>query len=327
MGQRNTMSIRSITDPLGIERASKDRGVGLARFLGWLSLGLGVTTLAARPKVSRLAGIDGSPAAQRVLLLAGVRELGHAATLLAGRRTRLGTWGRVAGDAVDLAVCAAGMRRRLGKRQQRLRYARAAVAALTALDLYAAVRASRGRRHRAGDRVHASVTVNRSVADVYRFWHDFENLPRFMDHLQSVRIIDERRSRWKAKAPAGRTVEWYAEIVEDRPNELIEWRSVPGAKVRNVGRVSFRPTPDRHGTEVRVELDYSPPGRWFGALVASAFGENPRQQIHDDLRRFKQVIETGEITRSDGMPHGVSMRHQVMQRPAQPLAGHGAPRR
>lgn len=327
MGQRNTMSIRSVTDPLGIERASPDRGVGLARFLGWLSLGMGVTTLAAGPTVSRLTGIDGSPAAQRVLWLAGVRELGHAATLLVGRRARWGTWVRVAGDAVDLVACGAGMRRRIGQRRRRLGYTSAAVAAVTALDLYAAVRASRGQRRRGEKRVHASVTVNRGVADVYRFWHDFENLPRFMDHLRSVRVIDDRRSRWTAKAPAGRTVEWEAEIVDDRPNELIEWRSVPGAKVRSVGRVSFRPTPDRHGTEVRVELDYSPPGRWFGALVASAFAENPHQQVRDDLRRFKQVIETGEITRSDGMPHGVSMRHQVMQRPAQPLAGHGAPRR
>lgn len=315
------MGVRSVTDTLGIERESQDRGSqGLARFLGWFSLGLGGAALAARPGVSRLCGIDDSPAAQTVLQAAGVRELGHAAALLIPRRAGWGAWTRVAGDIMDLAACGRAMRYRRGDRRRRLMYTTGAIAGITAVDLYTAVRATRGRRMKGGNRAHASVTVNRRVEATYRFWHDFENLPRFMYHLQSVRTTGDRRSHWTAKAPAGKSVEWDAEIIDDRPNELIRWRSMKGAKVPNSGSVRFMPAAGGHGTEVRIELEYAVPGRIFGAMVAKVFGEDPQQQICDDLRRFKQVIETGEITRSDGSPHGTSIQQQAKQRPAQPLA-------
>lgn len=315
------MGVRSVTDPLGIERESQDRASqGLARFLGWFSLGLGAAALAARPRVSRLCGIDDSPAAQTVLQVAGVRELGHAAALLVPRRAGWGAWTRVAGDVMDLAACGQAMRHRGGERRRRLMYTTGAIAGITAVDLYTAVRATRGRRMKGGNRAQAAVTVNRSVEAAYRFWHDFENLPRFMYHLESVRTTGDRRSHWTAKGPAGKSVEWDAEVVDDRPNELIMWRSMKGARVPNSGCVRFMPATGGHGTEVRIEVEYSVPGRMFGAMVAKVFGENPQQQICDDLRRFKQVIETGEITRSDGSPHGTSIQQQAKQRPAQPLA-------
>ncbi|MEV1287667.1 SRPBCC family protein [Micromonospora sp. NPDC049679] len=321
MGRKNTMGVRSVTDTLGIERESQDRGSeGMARFLGWFSLGLGAAALAARPRISRLCGVDDSPTAQAVLQAAGVRELGHAAVLLIPRRAGWGAWTRVAGDMIDLATCRQGMQRRRGDRRRRLMYTTWAVAGITAVDLYTAVRATRGRRMKDGNRVHASVTVNRRADEVYRFWHDFENLPRFMYHLQSVRMTGDRRSHWTAKAPAGRSVEWDAEVVDDRPNELISWRSIEGSRVPNSGCVRFMPAAGGRGTEVRVELGYSVPGRMFGAKVAKVFGEHPQQQVCDDLRRFKQVIETGEIAQSDGSPHGTSLKQQVKQRPAQPLA-------
>ncbi|SCL54707.1 Uncharacterized membrane protein [Micromonospora eburnea] len=318
------MGVRSATDALGIERATEDRGsVGMSRILGWFSLGLGVTTLAAGPQVGRLAGIDDSRAARAVLRTAGVRELGHAATLLVPRRPGLGAWTRVAGDVMDLAAAGHALRQRRGERRRRLTYVMAALAGITAVDLYVSARATRGRRGMTGSgRAHASVTVNRTPQEAYRFWRDFENLPRFMYHVQSVRTTDGRRSQWTAKAPAGRSVRWEAEVVEERPNRLIRWRSVDGARVPNAGTVRFTPTDGGKGTEIRVELEYAPPGRVLGALVARAFGENPRQQIVDDLRRFKQVIETGEIARSDGTPDGTSIRNQVEQRPARPLAAH-----
>ncbi|MFG1954938.1 SRPBCC family protein [Micromonospora sp. NPDC048830] len=321
MSRRSTIGVRSVTDALGIEReAQSRRSQGLARFLGWFSLGLGVTTLAARPRVSRLCGVDDSRTAQAVLQATGLRELGHAAALLIPRRTGWGAWTRVAGDVVDLAASTTAMRNRRGDRRNRLMYTTWALAGITAVDLYAAIQVTRGRRISPPSRVQASVTINRSAADAYRFWHDFENLPRFMSHLESVRTIGDRRSHWTAKAPGGRRVEWDAEITADRPNEMITWRSVDGATVPNSGSVRFVPAAGGRGTEVRIDLEYAPPGRMFGAALARIFGENPQQQVCDDLRRFKQVIETGEIARSDGSPDGTNMQQQIKQRPAQPLA-------
>jgi uncharacterized membrane protein len=321
MGRKTTIGVRSVTDTLGMERGSQDRASeGMARFLGWFSLGLGTAALAAQPRVSRLAGIDDSPAARSVLRIAGARELGHAAALLIPRRAGRAAWTRVAGDIMDLAACGRAIQGRRGARRRRLTYATAAVAGITAVDLYTAVRATRGRRRTDGNRASGAVTVNCSLEDAYRFWRDVENLPRFMYHLQSVRMIGDRQSQWAAKGPTGKSVEWEAEIVEDRPNMLIEWRSTPGARVPNSGSVRFTPAPGGRGTEVRVDLEYSVPGGVLGARVAKVFGENPQQQICDDLRRFKQVIETGEVARSDGSPHGASIQQQAKQRPAQPLA-------
>jgi uncharacterized membrane protein len=116
-------------------------------------------------------------------------------------------------------------------------------------------------------------------------------------------VIDDRRSRWIAKAPAGATVEWEAEIVDDRPRELIAWRSLPEGDVPNQGVVRFIPAPADQGTEVHVELHYDPPGGKLGALVAKLFGEEPNQQVKGDLRRLKQVLEIGEVVHSDSSIH------------------------
>lgn len=152
--------------------------------------------------------------------------------------------------------------------------------------------------------VQQAVTINRPPEDVYRFWHDFQNLPRFMMHLESVQVVGNKRSHWKAKAPAGTTVEWDAETTEDRANELIAWRSLEGSQIENEGTVHFTPAPAGRGTEVRVDLRYDAPGGKAGALVAKLFGEEPEQQVKAELRVFKQVMETGEVTQSDATIHG-----------------------
>ncbi|MEU1688922.1 SRPBCC family protein [Micromonospora sp. NPDC005707] len=310
-----------MTDALGIERETPDRrSQGTARVLGWFSLGLGAAAIAATPRLSRLCGVDDSRTARTVLRAAGVRELGHAAALLIPRRAGWGTWTRVAGDIMDLAACGRAMSHRKGERRRRLMYTTGALAGITVVDLYTALRTTRGRPMTGRNRAHGAVTINRNIEEAYRFWHDFENLSRFMYHLQSVRMTGVRQSHWTAKAPAGRSVEWDAEVVEDRPNELIRWRSTGGATVPNSGCVRFMRAAGGHGTEVRVELEYSVPGGKPGALVAKVFGEDPQQQVCDDLRRFKQMIETGEIVRSDGSPQGTSMQQQAKQRPARPLA-------
>lgn len=143
-----------------------------------------------------------------------------------------------------------------------------------------------------GIKVEHSVSVNRPVNEVYRFWRSLENLPRFMDHLEAVVVIDEDRSHWTAKGPAGTKVEWDAEIHNEIPDELLAWRSLPGSDVDNAGSVHF--TPVGNATEVRVVLSYDPPAGKVGATVAKLLGEEPSQQVQDDLRRFKQVMEAEE---------------------------------
>lgn len=145
-----------------------------------------------------------------------------------------------------------------------------------------------------GYHIEHGIRVNRPVKEVYRIWRNFENLPRFMRHLKSVRCEDHRLSHWVAKAPAGTTVEWDAEVVGDRENELITWRSV-GGDVDNAGSVTFHRTPDGKGTDLHVQLCYTPPVGRLGAIVARLFGENPKRQITEDLQRFKQFMEEGRI--------------------------------
>lgn len=293
----------------------------LSRALGWLSLALGTTALAAPRAVSMFAGVDDSPQAQVVLRAAGVRELTHAAGLLGSRNPGPWVWTRVLGDAMDLSALGRAMVDRRGERRRRTAMATAIVAGITAVDVLAAILSSR--RSEARKRVmcvSAAVTVNRSPEEVYRFWRNFENLPGFMYHLESVRSDGNGRSHWTARGPAGRTVEWDAEIIEEVPNQVLAWRSRDGSKVPNSGRVRFDRAAGGRGTEIRVEMDYAPPAGALGKAVAAMFGEEPNQQIKDDLRRFKQVIETGEVVRSDGSPRGTSARQQVMQRPAQPVS-------
>jgi uncharacterized membrane protein len=155
-------------------------------------------------------------------------------------------------------------------------------------------------------KVEKSVSIfNKSPEELYRFWHDFENLPSFMKHLKSVTVINEQRSHWVVNAPGNATVEWDAEIIVDDPaNHLIAWSSVANAAIDNSGFVRFRSAPPGRGTEVKVVLEYSPPGGVVGVASAKLFGEEPEQQLGDDLRRFKQLMETGEIATTEGQPSG-----------------------
>ena len=154
-------------------------------------------------------------------------------------------------------------------------------------------------------RVEKTVTIqNKSPEELYTFWHDFGNLPTFMKHLKSVTIISDTRSHWIANAPMGASVEWDAEIITDRPNQLITWASVEGADVSNSGFVRFQSAPPGRGIEVKLVMEYSPPGGGLTAAIAKVFGENPEQQIGEDLRRFKMLMETGEFATIEGQSSG-----------------------
>lgn len=143
-----------------------------------------------------------------------------------------------------------------------------------------------------GTKVEKSVTINRPASELYAFWRNFENLPQFMNHLESVRSIGGERTHWVAKGPAGTKVEWDAEVYNEKPNELIAWRTLEGSQVSSAGSVRFEESPNG-GTIVRVSLKYDPPGGKLGALVARLFGENPERQIDEDLDRFKQLMDKG----------------------------------
>jgi uncharacterized membrane protein len=141
-----------------------------------------------------------------------------------------------------------------------------------------------------------NITIDRPRADLYRLWRDFSNLPRFMQHVERVDVLSPERSHWVVRAPGGMKVEWDSILTDDRPNELLAWRSADGADVRNTGRVEFRDAPGGRGTEVRAVLAYEPPGGTIGRALATLLGEEPSLQARDDLRRFKQMVETGEVS-------------------------------
>lgn len=155
-----------------------------------------------------------------------------------------------------------------------------------------------------GVRVRRAMTINARREDVYQFWRNFENLPRFMKHLEEVHVLDSMRSHWKAKAPMGMHVEWEAEIIEDKPNEKVSWKSLPGSQIENAGSVIFLDAPGGRGTEIQVTIQYDPPAGSAGAAIARLLGEEPSTQVLTDLRRFKQIMETGEIATVRGQSSG-----------------------
>jgi uncharacterized membrane protein len=295
----------------------------LSKFFGWFSLGLGVPQIVMPGNFARLIGARDDDRTRTCVRAVGVREIATGIGILGSRRRAGWMWARVAGDAMDLELLGAALGSRKA-RADRIAAATGAVAVVTVGDVLTSAALSLSQEPKAeerGMRARAAVTVRRSREDVYRLWHDFRNLPQFMYHLESVEPTGDGRSHWKAKAPLGRTIEWDAEVVEDRPNELIAWRSTKGAG--NSGTVRFAPAPGERGTEIHLDMRYDPPAGPVGATVAKLFGEEPGQQARDDLRRFKQVVETGIIVRSEGSPEGPAAPRLLKQRPAQPLPAGG----
>ena len=274
----------------------------LADALGWFSVGLGLAQLVAPDRMARLVGAHDGPRSRTLMRTLGARELASGVGILSSSSPGPWLWARVAGDMMDLALLG-NVAASAEARRTRALAATTAVLGVAALDAFAGQRlmADQGTAQPARHGIHVtrSITVNRPAAEVYAFWRDFAQLPRFMRHLESVQVTGERRSHWTAKAPAGMTVEWDAELVEDRPDELIAWRSLEGADVDNAGSVRFRPAPGDRGTEVAVELRYDPPGGVVTEKLAKLFREEPEQQVRDDLAAFKQVMETGEVLLSD----------------------------
>jgi uncharacterized membrane protein len=284
----------------------------LAKGLGWFSVGLGLAELLAPRAIANISGVSNKHTG--LIRLYGLRELTAGITIFSQKHPTEAVWSRVAGDALDLVSLGRAATSPTAKRG-RVAFATANVLAVTALDVICAMQLSGNGS--SGIHARGSCIVNRSPEEVYRFWRNFENLPRFMRHVESVSDLGDGRSHWKVKGPAGMEVEWDATIVADVPNEVITWRSLENADVDNAGAVRFEAAPGGRGTIVRVNIEYNPVGGVIGAAVAKLFGEEPEQQLDDDLRRFKQVLEVGEVVISDATLLGTGY---MSQRAAQPAA-------
>jgi uncharacterized membrane protein len=287
----------------------------LVQFLGWFSVGLGAAELFAPRAVARLIGVDED---EHVGLLRtyGVRELIAGVAILSRPKPTYWMWNRVLGDAIDLGSLARAMQSPENDRG-RLAVATAAVLGVTVLDIAGSVDYARDKPPSIDHDVHhddesyrvpemvdgmqvlsAFITVNKPVREVYAFWKDSRNYPQFMENLESIKPTENNRAHWKIKAPAGLSIEWDAAVTNDVPNEVIEWESVEGDQVYNRGTVRFRPVTGNR-TEVELVTQVKPRGGPLGAKIARVFAAVPKTQLANDLRRFKQLIEVGEIIKSD----------------------------
>ncbi|MDX1952699.1 MAG: SRPBCC family protein [Verrucomicrobiota bacterium] len=278
----------------------------LARTLGWFSIGLGLAELLTPRRISKTIGVKPHPGVLRVM---GLREITSGIGILTQKKPTTWVWSRVIGDIMDLGMLGMAFGSSHAQRS-RLAIATATVAGVAAVDLLCGKQLSRRypEKKAKGEQgkipLHKVITINRPAEELYRFWRNFENLPRVMGHLKSVTATNDKRSHWVAKGPMGHDVEWDAEVTQDVPNKLIAWRSLEGADVDNSGSVRFETATGGRGTVVRVQLSYNPPGGVVGAKVAKVMGQAPEKQIPVDLIRFKQLMETGEIAKTEGQSSG-----------------------
>jgi uncharacterized membrane protein len=296
----DTYGRRSVAGRNGARNEELDR---LASALGWFSVGLGAAELFTPGIVSRAIGVRNRIGARALLRTYGARELAAGLGILTQRQPAAWLWARVAGDMLDIATLGLALSSERTSKP-RLIAATAAVAGVTALDLYCGREMARepgwGGTTREG-RVHVSrtITINRPPGEVYRYWRNFENAPSFMQRVESVVTLSPERSHWKIRMPGGKTIGWDAEIVEDPPDSLIAWRSAPEAWIRHSGFVRFEPAPGGRGTIVRADMEYSIPGAGVTAIIAKLFDAEPGQHLDRALRSLKQILETGEVLHSD----------------------------
>jgi len=282
----------------------------LAKGLGWFSVGLGLAELLAPRAIAKISGVSNTHTG--LIRLYGARELASGIAIFAQEKPTEAVWARVAGDALDLislGVAGTSPDAKLG----RVAFATANVLAVTALDVICALQLSDGNQ---GIHAKGTCVVNRAPEEVYGFWRNFQNLPRFMRHVESVEDLGDGRSHWIVKGPAGMNVEWDATMIADVPGEVITWRSLENSDVDHAGAVRFERAAGDRGTIVKVNLQYAPVGGVIGATIAKLFGEEPEQQLDDDLRRFKQVMEVGEVVVSEATLLGTGYLDQRPGRPA-----------
>lgn len=282
---------RSRTTPAPRATETRHAGGTLPHGLGWLSLALGGAAVGTPRLVSHMIGVDERPVLLRLL---GLREIASGIGILSGRHTG-GVLSRVLGDVMDLSLLGTALRANTGTRRARVAAATAVVAGVTALDLLATRRVNEATGGSEAP-VEGAIIVNRPAEELYAFWRDVTNLSRFMSRIAKVEATGERTSHWTAKTVAGVSLAWDSEITDDQPNRRIAWRATKGATVDTAGEVTFTPAPGGRGTVVRVSMHYRPPGGVVGSMVAKVLGKAADLQLRADLRRFAQLMETGELT-------------------------------
>jgi uncharacterized membrane protein len=282
---------------------------GLAQRLGWFSIGLGVAQIVAPRRVARMIGVNDSDRNKAVMRAVGVREIAAGIGLLSDPKPTGFAVARVAGDLMDLAMLGNALRSSVNDRGKTT-VATAAVLGIGALDVLCSEqlattvpKVTHQAKQSGSMHIRKSVTIARPIQDVYRFWRDFENLPQFMRYLDNVRNTGDARSHWTAKPVRGTAIEWDVEIVEDRENELIAWRTVGSSELSGRGTVEFRAAPGDRGTEVHADMQFDPPGGAFGATLARLFRDVPGVKLENSLNLLKQILETGEIVQSDASIH------------------------
>jgi uncharacterized membrane protein len=274
----------------------------IAHMLAWFGIGLGLAELSMPRAFGRVVGVR-KPNKAWVRAF-GLREIASGVGILARRDPAPFLWARVAGDAMDLAVLAAGARTKKA-RSERLAAAAIAVAGVAVLDVVASRAHGAAARARGVGalRMHESIAINRPIDELFAFWRDLANLPSIMSHVQSVQSTGERHSRWRATS--GRSpMEWDTELLIEAANEKIQWRSVEGSKVSSAGLVVFQALPGGRGTLIKLDLEYVPQHARSARNLLRLFGGAPQRQLRQDLRRFKQRIEAGEVATTQGQPSG-----------------------
>jgi uncharacterized membrane protein len=276
----------------------------LAKFLGWFSIGLGITEVMFPRSVAKAIGAPKHPMLTRLM---GFREIAAGVGILNTPQRAAWVKARIGGDAIDLAL----LMRSYGAEDSgpmRLTGATAMVAGVTALDIVCAQQLSKGpaaameSAAKPGTvRAEASFAINKSPEECYRFWRNPENLPQFMKYLESVRVTGDRTSRWNLKL-GGRTAEWDSQIISDTPNEEIAWQSMPGSTIETSGSVHFEPRLSGPGSIVRVAMQYTPPAGQLLALINPLMETVSEYQLREDLRHLKNLMETGEIPTTAGQP-------------------------
>jgi len=274
----------------------------IANGLGWFSIGLGLAELLAPRMMSRVIGArEDHPTLMRIF---GLREIAAGAVIFSGMRAA-GCWSRVAGDALDL-VCLGKTLATEGSDKGKALFATANVAAVTALDVSTALQLTKSGSGAFDVRAERAVIVDKSPEECYRMWRDYEkNTPKYMLRIESVQESEGGRQHWVAKGPAGARIEFDAQITSDEPGQCIGWRTLEGSDIDHSGSVHFSAAPGGRGTVVRVTMYYSPTTVLSGgAALAQVLGKVPEMEMYKDLRRFKQLMETGEVVKTEGQPAG-----------------------
>jgi len=294
----------------------------LNTFLGWFSIGLGLFQLVAPRTFAQFIGVREDERDNiTIVRVVGLREIMGGVGIFTEPRPVGWVRARVAGDMMDMALLDSALMSDDSVDRGRTMMAMAAVIGITIVDFLTTQKLktnpmsiTSGTEENGAVHIQKSITVNRPIAEVYTYWRDFENLANFMSNLESVQNTGNGQSHWMARGDDGSAAEWDVEMMVETPNEQIMWRSIEGSNVNHSGTVMFRPAPGDRGTEIRVEMLYEIPAGNLGLKIGKLFREDPETQLADDLKVFKQIIETGEVVVSDGAVTG----KRRSQRPAQP---------